>query len=77
MNRRRLLEFAARSVAGILAGGAVDTMTTAHAASHEGAPRPGLIEAMDGARLTFTGRYEGGPVLLVDACARPALRRPA
>jgi hypothetical protein len=33
MNRRRLLKFAASTVAGVLAGGAVDTMMTARAAS--------------------------------------------
>jgi hypothetical protein len=32
MNRRRLLKFVASAVAGVLAGGAVDTMTTARAA---------------------------------------------
>jgi hypothetical protein len=74
MNRRRFLEFAARSVAGVLAGGAVDTMTTAHAAAHKGVSRPGFIEVTDGARLTFTGRGQGRPVLFADVCAPTVLR---
>ena len=76
MNRRRLLEFAARSVAGVLAGGAVDTMTAAHAASHQGVARSAFIEVTEGARLTFTGRGEGRSVVLVHACALPVLRSP-
>ena len=77
MNRRRLLEFAARSVAGVLAGGAVDTMTTARAASQEAVPCPGFIEVMDGARATFTGWREGRPVLFLHGCTPPVLRWPA
>ena len=77
MNRRRLLEFAARSVAGVLAGGAVDTMTTARAASQEAVPCPGFIEVMDGARATFTGWRAGRPVLFLHGCTPPVLRWPA
>jgi hypothetical protein len=76
MNRRRLLEFAARSVAGVLAGGAVDTMTAAHAASHEGVSRSAFIEVTEGASLTFTGWGEGRSVLFVHVRALPVLRSP-
>lgn len=61
MNHRRLLKSAASIVMGVLAGGAVDAMTTARATSHEGALSSGLVEVADGTRpLTCSGQVRPG-----------------
>jgi pimeloyl-ACP methyl ester carboxylesterase len=72
MNRRGLLESAASTAAGVLAGGAVDTMTTARAALPEGARNVGFIETADRTRLAFTDWGEGSPVVFVHAWALPS-----
>jgi hypothetical protein len=67
MNRRRLLKFAVSTAAGVLAGGAVDTMMTARAASR--------ISAIELRQSALSGRRDRSVMCRVAVVDKPQFKQ--